>query len=94
MGFSMTQPKHSMELMADSDTSHCEMMQSSSTNHNSQSEQHDNPACNACSLCMAFAFAVPTPVMNINQLSYQFVQREPLFIHSALLALPIKPPIL
>ena len=94
MGLKMAQPTHSMEMMADSDASHCEMMQSGSTDHQSRSEQHDNPTCNACSLCMAFAFVVPTPVMNINQRSYQFVQPEPLFIHSALLALPIKPPIL
>ena len=94
MGLSMSQPTHSMEMMADSDASHCEMMQSWHRSQDSQSEQHDNPTCNACSLCMAFAFAVPTPLININQLSYQFSQREPLLIHSALLALPIKPPIL
>lgn len=94
MGFSMARSTHSMEMMADSDTSHCEMMESSSKNSDPQSEQHDKPTCNACSLCMAFAFAVPAPLMNINQLSYQFLQREPLPIHSALLALPIKPPIL
>jgi len=93
MGLKMAQPTHSMQMMAEGDASHCEMMQSSSTNSNSPSEQHDKPVCQACSLCMAFAFAVPTPLMNINQLSYQFVQPEPLFIHSALLALPIKPPI-
>lgn len=94
MGLSMTQSTHSMEMMTDGDTSHCEMMQSSHNNSDSQSKQHDNPTCNACSLCMAFAFAVPTLLMSINQLLYQFSQREPLFIYSAILALPIKPPIL
>jgi hypothetical protein len=94
MGLSMTQSKHSMEMMAEADVTHCEMMQSSHSNQNSQSEQHDKPTCNACSLCMAFAFAAPTPLININQLSYQFSQREPLFAYGALLALPIKPPIL
>lgn len=94
MGFKMVQPNHSMEMIADSDASHCEMMQSGSTDHQSRSEQHDNQTCNVCSLCMAFAFALPTPLMKVNQFSYQFSQREPLFIRSALLALPIKPPIL
>ena len=93
MGLSMPQSGHSMQMMTEADASHCEMMGSSSPSSNSQSESHVKPVCQACSLCMAFAFAVPTPLMNINQLSYQFVQREPLFIHSALLALPIKPPI-
>ncbi|MBU3539076.1 hypothetical protein [Polynucleobacter sp. UK-Gri1-W3] len=93
MGFSVAQPTHSMEMMADSDASHCEMMQSSSK-QDPQSEQHDKPTCNACSLCMAFAFASPSIAMNFKQLSYQFVQQEPLFVYGALLALPIKPPIL
>jgi len=93
MGLSMPQSGHSMQMMTEADASHCELMESSSANSNSQSEHHDKPVCQACSLCMAFAFAVPTPLTSINQLSYQFSQREPLFIHSALLALPIKPPI-
>jgi hypothetical protein len=94
MGFKIAQPTHSMEMMADSNANHCEIMQSGSTDHKSQSEQYDSPTCNACSLCMAFAFVVPTPLMNINQLLYQFVLQEPLFVYGALLALPIKPPIL
>jgi hypothetical protein len=94
MGLNMAQPTHSMEMMANSDTSHCEMMQSSHSNQNSQSEQHDKPTCNACSLCMAFAFAPLSIAMHTNQLSHQFVQQEPLFVYGALLAQPIKPPIL
>jgi len=94
MGFSMAQPTHSMAMMADSDASHCEMMQSSHSNQDSQSEQHDNPTCNACSLCMAFAFAVPSTTMNMNFYSHQLTVREVLLIDSASLALPLKPPIL
>jgi len=94
MGFSMARATHSMEIMADSDISHCEMMQSSHSIQNSQPEQYDNPTCNACSLCMAFAFTPLSIAMNTKQLSHQFVQQEPLFVYGALLALPIKPPIL
>jgi hypothetical protein len=94
MGFSMAQSTYSKEMIADGNFSHCDMMQTSSTNPNTQSEQHDNPTCNDCSLCMAFAFTVPTQFMNINQLSYQFLQREVLLIDSAFLAGPQKPPIL
>ena len=94
MGFSMAQSTHSMEMMAGGDFSHCEMMQSVSKSANSESEQHDKPTCQACSLCMAFAFVVPTQLMSFNQFSYQLLQRELLLIDSALLALPIKPPIL
>ena len=93
MGLSMPQSEHSMQMMSEADASHCEMMGSSSPSSNSQSEHHDKPVCQACSLCMAFAFAVPSPLININKLSYHLVQREPLFIHSASLALPLKPPI-
>jgi hypothetical protein len=93
MGFSMAQSTHSMEMMADSDASHCDMMESSHSNQDSQSEQHDNPTCNACSLCMAFAFAVPSITMNMNFYSHQLIVREVLLIDSASLALPLKPPI-
>jgi len=94
MGFSMARSTHSVEIMVDSDISHCEMMQSSHSNQKSQSEQHDNPTSSACSLCMAFAFMPLSIAINTKLLSHQFAQQEPLFIHSALLALPIKPPIL
>ena len=94
MGFSMAQSTHTLEMMADSDSSHCEMMQSVSSTPDFESEQYDKPMCQACSLCMAFAFVVPKPLMNINQLSYQLLQQEFLLIDSALLALPMKPPIL
>lgn len=94
MGFRMAEPTHSMEMMADSDTSHCEMMQSSSKNSDSRSEQHDNSTCNACSLCMAFAFAVPSTAVNMNFYSHQITVREVLLIDSASLASPLKPPIL
>jgi hypothetical protein len=94
MGFSMAQPTHSMAMMADSDASHCEMMQSSHSNQDSQSEQYDNPTCNACSLCMAFAFVAPSTNMNMNFYSHQLTVREVLLIDSASLALPLKPPIL
>lgn len=93
LGFSMAKLTHPMEMMAD-DSSHCKMMQSVSSTPDFESEQHDKPMCQACSLCMAFAFVVPKPLMNINQLSYQLLQQEFLLIDSALLALPIKPPIL
>ena len=92
MGLKMAQSTHSMEMMADGDFSHCEMMQSDSSPH-SQSEHHDKPACQACSLCMAFAFAVPAISLNTNDYSHQAAIRYVLFIDSAPLALPLKPPI-
>jgi len=94
MGFSMAQSTHSMQMMTEADASHCEMMGSSHSNQDSQSEQHDNPTCNACSLCMAFAFVAPLTNMNINFYSHQLTVREVLLIDSASLALPLKPPIL
>jgi hypothetical protein len=94
MGLSMTQSKHSMEMMADGEAVHCEIMESSSKNSDSQVDQHDNPTCNACSLCIAFAFAAPIPLMNINFYSHQLILREVLLTNSATLALPLKPPIL
>jgi hypothetical protein len=80
-----------METMASGVASHCEMMQSSSSNSDSKSEHHDNPNCNACSLCMSLAFGVPTQLMSDIKLSYQLSQRVSLLIDSALLALPINP---
>jgi len=94
MGLKMAKSTHSMEMMADSDFSHCEMMQPDSTGFYSQSEHHDKPACQACSLCMAFAFAVPAIPLNTNNYSRQLAIRYVLFIDNASLALPIKPPIL
>jgi hypothetical protein len=93
MGLKMAQSKHSMEMMANGDFSHCEMMQSDSTSPHSQSEHHDKPACQACILCMAFAFAVPAISLNTNDYSHQAAIRYVLFIDSAPLALPLKPPI-
>jgi hypothetical protein len=94
MGFSMAQSTHTLEMIADSDSSHCEMMQSVSSTPDFESEHHYKPTCQSCSLCMAFAFVVPTQLMSVNQFSYQLLQRELLLIDSALLAQPIKPPIL
>jgi hypothetical protein len=93
MGLKMVYPTHSMQMMADGDASHCEMMQSSPTNSNSQSEHNDKPVCQACSLCMAFAFTTPAIPMNVNFYSPHLIVREVLLIHSATLALPLKPPI-
>lgn len=93
MGLKMAQSTHSMEMMADGDFSHCEMMQSDSTSPHSQSEHNDKPACQACTLCMAFAFAVPAISLNTNDYSHQASIRYVLFIDSAPLALPLKPPI-
>ena len=93
MGLKMAQSTHSMEMMADDDFSHCEMMQSDSTSPHSQSEHHDKSACHECSLCMAFAFALPAIPLNTNDYSYQLAIRYILFIDSAPLALPLKPPI-
>jgi hypothetical protein len=94
MGLSMPQSGHSMQMMTEADASHCEMMGSSSPSSNSQSEHHDKPVCQACSLCMAFAFTVPYTTMNMNFYSHQLTVREVLLIDSASLALPLKPPIL
>ena len=93
MGLKMTQSTHSMEMMADDDVSHCEMMQSDFTSPHSQSEHHDKPACQACSLCMVFAFAVPAIPLNTNNHSHQLAIRYVLLIDNASLALPLKPPI-
>jgi hypothetical protein len=93
MGIQMAQPSHSMQSMADGDDNHCEMMQSEPNNPNSQSEHHDKPSCQVCSMCMAFAFIQPSISININHYSYQLAVRKILLIDSASLALPIKPPI-
>ena len=92
MGFSMAQSTHTMQMMAE-DASHCDMMESSSKYSDSQSEQHENPTCNACSLCMAFAFVASSTTTNMNFYSQQLTVREVLLIDSASLALPLKPPI-
>jgi hypothetical protein len=94
MGLKMVQPTHPIQMMADGDLSHCDMMQSSHSNQDSQSDQHTNPTCNACSLCMAFAFVVPSTNMNMNFYSHQLSVQEVLVIDSASLASPLKPPIL
>ena len=93
MGLTMAESTHSMEMVTEGDFSHCEMMQSDSTSPHSHSEHHDKPACQACTLCMAFAFAVPLVSMNTNDYSHQLAMRNVLFIDSAPLALPLKPPI-
>ena len=93
MGLKMAQPTLAVQTMSDSDASHCEMMLFDSTKSNSQTEHHDNPICQACSLCMAFAFAGPEMPMNTNDYSHQWTVRDVLSIDSALLALPLKPPI-
>ncbi len=93
MGLKIVYPAHSMQMMADGDASHCEMMQSSPTNSNSQSAHHGKPVCQACSLCMAFAFTAAAIPMNMNFCSHHLVVREVLLIDSASLALPLKPPI-
>lgn len=93
MGLSMNQPILSIEKMVVGDASHCEMMQSESDNPNAPSEHHGKPACQVCSLCMAFAYIQPSISININHYSYQLAVRKVLLIDSASLALPIKPPI-
>jgi hypothetical protein len=93
MGLKMVHPHQVIENVTDENMNHCEMMLSAESAGKSQSEQSGKLNCQVCSLCMVFAYPVPSISMSEDLYRHQLVVRDIRFIDSTSIALPFKPPI-